>query len=179
MLDGMGPPALSEAPSAQSLADGLRFGVDRALRPTREARRMADREEALVRFRSNYPDLDEDCAALIVDNSIEDHPGGGVRWRFDTSIDLIFHTYSDRDGETLVALITCPVLLVGGDRALEFWRRIGLAGDLDDAAFEAEQDRRCALFANARRCIVPDAGHMLHYDQPQLVQRLLRDFLLA
>ncbi|MFT7287584.1 MAG: pimeloyl-ACP methyl ester carboxylesterase [Halieaceae bacterium] len=177
MLDGMGPPRLSEAPLA--LAAGLRSGVDGALRPTSEARRMADRDAALARFRSNYPALDAECAALIVDNGIADHPKGGVRWRFDPAINLIFHTFSDRDAQAMVSLIECPVLLVSGDGALDFWRRMGLAGDLDEAAFEAEQGRRCALFANARRGLVAGAGHMLHYDQPVAVRGLLRDFLLA
>ena len=178
ILDGMGPPLFDGALSAQFMAAALRAGVDGALRPERAARRMADREEALERFHRNYPALDGESAALIVDNGIEPHPEGGVRWRFDPAIDLIFHSYSDRDAETMAALITCPELLLTGSRALEFWRSIGHAGDLDAAALDVDQERRCALFASGQRAVVEGAGHMLHYDQPAAVRALLNDFLL-
>lgn len=179
MLDGMGPPSVAGALSADALAAGLRYGVKCALRPDRGVRRMADRDEALSRFISNYPALDLDSAALIVDNGIEAHPQGGVQWRFDPVIDLIFHTYSDHEAQTMAALISCPVLLLGGDGALDFWRGMGLAGDMDEAAFERDQHRRCALFSHAHRVLVEGAGHMLHYDQPAAVRGLLSEFLLA
>jgi pimeloyl-ACP methyl ester carboxylesterase len=179
ILDGMGPPLFPGAYSAPALAAGLRMGVDGALRPQRSARQMTDREEALTRFTANYPALAPECAALIVDNGIEVHPQGGVRWRFDTAIDLIFHTYSDHEAEVMAGLIRCPVLLLGGDRALDFWHGIGLARDMDEAAFEADQERRRELFADARRAVVEGAAHMLHYDQPAAVRRLLGEFLRA
>ena len=179
ILDGMGPPLFPGAYSAPALAAGLRMGVDGALRPQRSARQMTDREEALTRFTANYPALAPECAALIVDNGIEVHPQGGVRWRFDTAIDLIFHTYSDHEAEVMAGLIRCPVLLLGGDRALDFWHGIGLARGMDEAAFEADQERRRELFADARRAVVEGAAHMLHYDQPAAVRRLLGEFLRA
>jgi len=36
---------------------------------------------------------------------------------------------------------------------------------------------RRAAFRDLRSVSVPDAGHMLHHDQPQAVARLLEDFL--
>jgi pimeloyl-ACP methyl ester carboxylesterase len=42
---------------------------------------------------------------------------------------------------------------------------------------KAEFHERLNVVANARREVVPGAGHMLHHDQPEAVARLLADFL--
>ena len=64
--------------------------------------------------------------------------------------------------------VTAPVLWVEGAES-ETAKRLNL-----DAAQLAE---RRAAFRNLRLESVPDAGHMLHHDQPQAVARLLEEFL--
>lgn len=179
ILDGMGPPMFEGAQSAQTLVAGLHIGVEGALRTERTVRHMNTREEALARFTSTYPALDDECAALIVDNGIETLSDGGVRWRFDPTIDLIFHTSSDHEAEVMASLVTCPVLLITGDGALAFWRRVGVGGNLDEAAVAADQERRRTLFPNAQHALINAAGHMLHYDQPAAVRAELSNFLLS
>ena len=44
---------------------------------------------------------------------------------------------------------------------------------------EAQHAERRAAFRNLRYVTVPEAGHMLHHDQPARVARLLEEFLLA
>jgi pimeloyl-ACP methyl ester carboxylesterase len=41
----------------------------------------------------------------------------------------------------------------------------------------AQQAQRRAAFADIRHVTVPDAGHMLHHDQPEALARLIEDFL--
>ena len=77
-----------------------------------------------------------------MNNAVEPHLEGGLRWRFDASIDLIFHTYSDLEAEQMAAQITCPVLLLSGEKALDFWHVIGLDTGVDAAWYELEQARR-------------------------------------
>jgi pimeloyl-ACP methyl ester carboxylesterase len=43
----------------------------------------------------------------------------------------------------------------------------------------AQQAERRAAFRNLRYETVPEAGHMLHHDQPEAVARLMEDFLSA
>ena len=63
--------------------------------------------------------------------------------------------------------VTAPVLWVeGGDTGLT--KRMKL-----DPAQVAE---RRAAFRNVRVAIVPDAGHMLHHDQPEAVAALIEEF---
>jgi pimeloyl-ACP methyl ester carboxylesterase len=177
VLDGMGAPRPPREIGAKDIADKLRHGVQGALRKGQRSRRMADQDEALARFRRSNPHLDEDSVHLIVENGLELHPEGGLRWCFDPTIDLIFHTYADREAECMVSLVTCPVLLVTGDRALDFWHGVGLGLEVDAGWYAKEQLRRENLFKRARWVEIADAGHMLHYDQPEAVQRVLEEFL--
>jgi pimeloyl-ACP methyl ester carboxylesterase len=177
ILDGMGPPHVDRGP--RELAAMLQAGVKGALRQDQRSRRMADFNEALSRFRKSNPNLDRDSAQLIVEHGVEAHSEGGLRWRFDPNIDLIFHTYTGQDVEQLVALLQCQVLLLTGNKALDFWRGVNPQANYQRSAYEQDQRRRESLFAHARWQEIPDAGHSVHYDQPVAVQQALRTFLLG
>ena len=45
------------------------------------------------------------------------------------------------------------------------------------AFYESELERREKIFKNARQHVVEGAGHMLHYDQPESVNELVKSFL--
>ena len=64
--------------------------------------------------------------------------------------------------------VRAPVLWVDA-AASETLGRIGLNA-------EQHAERRAA-FSNLRYVTIPDAGHMLHHDQPEAVARLLEEFL--
>jgi pimeloyl-ACP methyl ester carboxylesterase len=65
--------------------------------------------------------------------------------------------------------IVCPVLWVqANDTDAHRW-----AGE------QAELDRRAHIVQQVSVARVPDAGHMLHHDQPQEVARLIEGFLHA
>lgn len=64
--------------------------------------------------------------------------------------------------------VTAPVLWVDAAES-ETLKRIGLSAE-DYAA-------RRAAFRDLRYVTVPDAGHMLHHDQPEQVARLIEEFL--
>ncbi|HJW02837.1 MAG TPA: alpha/beta hydrolase [Azospira sp.] len=66
--------------------------------------------------------------------------------------------------------VTAPTLWVRGGET-EFLRHCNM-GEADYAA-------RLATFTQGREVIVPNAGHMLHHDQPECVAALLEAFLCA
>jgi len=68
--------------------------------------------------------------------------------------------------------ITAPVLWVEAENT-EMWRWMG-----SKEQARAEVDRRRAHLANVTSRVIPDAGHMLHHDQPALLARLVEEFLL-
>ena len=72
----------------------------------------------------------------------------------------------------LYARIAAPTLMVeaGDDSLSQWWQgRFTLA----------EFHQRLAAVANLRREVIPDAGHMLHHDQPRALAALLESFLGA
>lgn len=64
--------------------------------------------------------------------------------------------------------VTAPVLWVDAAES-ETLKRLKLSA--------ADLAERRAAFRDLRHVTVPDAGHMLHHDQPQAVARLLEEFL--
>jgi len=68
--------------------------------------------------------------------------------------------------------IEAPVLWAEGaqTRILDFW---------DDRFPRSEFEARIGQVRQVRRAVVPDAGHMLHHDQPQALATLIESFLSA
>jgi pimeloyl-ACP methyl ester carboxylesterase len=68
--------------------------------------------------------------------------------------------------------ITAPVLWVEANDS-DLWRWMGGRDKV-----RAELDRRRACIPHVKSAVVNDAGHMLHHDQPELLARLIEDFLV-
>lgn len=67
--------------------------------------------------------------------------------------------------------ITAPVLWVEAADT-NMWRWMGPKEEA-----RAEVDRRLGHLARVTPTMMPDAGHMLHHDQPELLARMIEDFL--
>jgi pimeloyl-ACP methyl ester carboxylesterase len=67
--------------------------------------------------------------------------------------------------------ITAPVLWIEAEHT-DMWRWMG---PKEEARHEV--DRRLAQLADVTPRMMPDAGHMLHHDQPALLARMIEDFL--
>ena len=67
--------------------------------------------------------------------------------------------------------ITAPVLWVEADDT-NMWQWMGPKPEA-----RIEIDRRLAHLAQVSAHMMPDAGHMLHHDQPERLARMLEDFL--
>jgi pimeloyl-ACP methyl ester carboxylesterase len=69
--------------------------------------------------------------------------------------------------------ITAPVLWVEAEHT-DMWRWMG---PKEEARHEV--DRRLAQLAKVTPRMMPDAGHMLHHDQPEVLARMIEEFLAA
>lgn len=177
LIDGMGPPRGDEDVSVQAQQERWRMNVENALQLKSEGRRMQDEAEAFERLTANNPRLDHDLARLIVEHGVEPHPEGGVRWKWDPAVNMVWSTFDQRESELQYGIVECPVLIVTGEHSMEYWsgRRFDL--ERDDDLHERETQRRRKLFRNARHESIPGAGHMIHYDEPEALNRCLRAFL--
>ena len=69
--------------------------------------------------------------------------------------------------------ITAPVMWVEAEDT-NMWQWMG-----PKEQARAEVDRRLSYLANVTAHMMPDAGHMLHHDQPELLARMIEDFVTA
>lgn len=68
--------------------------------------------------------------------------------------------------------ISAPVLWVEAKES-DLWRWMG-----GREKVRAELDRRRAAIPSVKTAVINEAGHMVHHDQPELLARLIEDFLI-
>ena len=176
LLDGMGPPGDPDGNTPTDIQDRLKFHLDTVAGITGVRRSIPGIEEAGRRLKQNNPLMSDALLDLIVKEGTEPHEDGGVKWRWESAVNMVWSTFSHEESETLLSLIEAPVLVVTGDRGLDYW--VQMRPDLNDQQFyESELQRRTGLFSNARHVLIDNAGHMLHYDQPKAVYTEIVSFL--
>jgi pimeloyl-ACP methyl ester carboxylesterase len=178
LLDGMGPPRAAEVADEQALQQRWRDQVESIVGLSGDLKTMRDPADALSRLIRNNPRLAVERARQIVEAGIEAHPDGGIRWRWDPMMNMVWQTFSSIETEQQMRWFDCPVLIVTGEDALQYWIAAGHLGPQgSEALYAAELQRRQGLFADARHVVIPQAGHMLHYDQPDQLNVTLRAFV--
>ena len=162
-LEGFGMPATKPDQAAKRYArwmDELR--VAPKLRPYPDYAALADR------MQRNNSRLTRERAEFLA-RHWGNESADGVVLRSDPAHKLVNATlYRLDEAQSIWKQVTAPVLWVVGAES-EVFKRIGLSPD--------EHDARRAAFKDLRYVTVPDAGHMLHHDQPEPVARLIEEFL--
>lgn len=176
-VDGLGPPIKLAEPDAEEKQWRTREGVESLLREPSHGRPMMGVEDAAQLYLRYHPRLDPATAMRIAELGTEPHPHGGLRWKWDPRVHSLRLFSTPELVEERYGWITCPVLLVSAGEIDEFmWRRRGL----DPASLEkdpAEIERRVGLFRDATHVEIAEAGHHVHYDAPDELVRVLREFL--
>jgi len=129
--------------------------------------RFENTDEVLAHLRANNPRYDETMLRHRAEHTVKPLPGGGFTWKYDRALrDGI------RQGRIRVpadlwpqwAAIHCPTLLVRGSES----------DILTDEIAKLMLER----LPHARLAVVPNAGHTVPGDQPDVFQALLREFLM-
>lgn len=177
LLEGMGPPAeLRPNDRSARLAHGR--AMVEALAASARHRPQPDLAAATDRLLTAHPRLTTERARVLAADGTKPGPDGGVMWRHD---ERTWHWVASIDQAALEerwAAITVPVLAVSGAEAWDTWwtRTRGPGGDrtrMTDAQFAD----RLAIFADIRHVELAEAGHMVHFDQPDQVNALVGAFL--
>jgi len=123
------------------------------------------------RLQRNNARLSRERAEFLARHWGKENAQGGVILRSDPAHKLVNATlYRLDEARACWQQVTAPVLWVDAAES-ETLKRIGLSA--------AEHAERRGAFRNLRHVTVPDAGHMLHHDQPERVARLIEEFLRA
>jgi len=121
------------------------------------------------RLRAGNKRLSEEQAEFLARHWGQEVAGQGVRLRGDPAHKIVNPVlYHLEEARACWQEIRAPVLWVEGEES-ETPQRLHLNAN--------QLAERQAAFRDLRSVRVPDAGHMLHHDQPQAVARLLEGFL--
>jgi pimeloyl-ACP methyl ester carboxylesterase len=164
ILEGLGPPPSSTAVDVSP--ERTRLWVESWNKRLAQPPRGMTLDDAVARIREHDPRCPEDRARQLAEagTTVVD---GLRRWKHDP-VHLTPGPYPFRleASERFWAAIRCPVLLVDGAES-----------NFRYAPPEAE--RRLAVFKDARRATIPEAGHMMLRHQPATVAAELAAFLFA
>ncbi len=159
-IEGAGPPGLDPS-DAPALMEGWISGV-------RKARSKAERpfssvEEAAQRLRAYNPGISEAFSLHLAEHGTRPTENGkGRRWKFDplhrTRGPQPFYV---KQARAFWARISSPTLIVHGESSPMKW----------DPSEQRED------ISGARTAVIPQAGHMVHHDQPERLTTAILSFL--
>jgi pimeloyl-ACP methyl ester carboxylesterase len=139
------------------------------LRAPPRLRTYASFDALADRLQANNPRLARDRADFLARHWGEAQPDGSVRLRADPAHKIVNPVlYRYEEVQAVWREVTAPMLWIEGQQS-ESARRLGLR--------ETDLAERRAAFRRLQHEIVPDAGHMLHHDQPERVGWLIERFL--
>jgi pimeloyl-ACP methyl ester carboxylesterase len=126
--------------------------------------------EVADRLRKNNPRLSEERALFLAAHWSQPAEDGRYRIAGDPAHRIVNPVlYRWAEVEACWRRVQCPVLWVQADQTdAAKW-----------AGGQAEVDRRAKVLNGVTLARVPDAGHMLHHDQPDHVARLIESFLAS
>lgn len=121
------------------------------------------------RLQKNNPRLSRERAEFLSRFWGRETADGRVLLRGDPAHKIVYPVlYRYEEARACWQQVTAPVLWVDAAHS-ETLKRIGLS--------DAQYAERRAAFRDLRYATVPNAGHMLHHDQPERVARLIEEFI--
>jgi pimeloyl-ACP methyl ester carboxylesterase len=177
VVEGLGPPdgRAPDSPASRMQMEGERIlgslSIPEAQRP------LPDLTFAAGRLQANNPRLTADRAMELARQGTRLHDGQ-LEWNFDPRVQTVF-VGSDADAsERYWANVRCPVSIIAGDLAGEYWSRAMPAGsDWTGDFAPGELEARVACFPDAELVCMPGSGHMVHFDEPESLAEATLDFL--
>lgn len=177
LLEGMGPPSPADPGTAEAQLDRA-WAMVEVLRTRSHHRAQPDTSAAAARLRAVHPRLDPERAVLLAEEGTMPGPDGGRIWRHD---ERAWHWIASVDhaaNEQRWAAITTPVFAVSGAEAWEtWWARPGGPSVGRERLTEQQFADRIGTFADIEHIELDEAGHMVHFDQPERINELVTDFL--
>lgn len=180
VAEGIGPPAHPTWRDASADIQIERYGEQLlgAFGVTQQQRVLPSLDFAAERLCKNNPRLNPDWARQLATLATKLDAQNNLIWAFDPRVHTVFTNLSEANGEMYWRRVTCPTLVIGGALAYEYWSGgISHTEPWDGKFAPGEYEARAASFPDHQFTLLPNAGHMVHYDEPDLVGQLTLDYL--
>ena len=161
LVEGLGPPGLDFATAPLKMEKWL---ADMKTWKGKRTSEYSSVQSAAVRLRRENPRLSPELALSLAGHGTKRNGSGKWVWKFDplhrTTCPQPFYVGHATE---FLRRIQCPVLIIWGERGYRSLR--------------ADADRRLAALARRSTVEIPEAGHMVHHDDPEGLARAATEFL--
>lgn len=173
LIEGLGPPPLD----MDREVDWTKAGFGRIDRARQGTPGLESLEAAYRRLCERNPRLGEEQARRLAVLGTRLREDGRLEWKFDPMLCTlaVSGTFYLDYVRAFWRRITAPTLVVHGAASGEFWHERPGATYLEPDDLAA----RLGSFRHATLVEIPDAGHMVHFDQPDALAAAIRAFLCA
>lgn len=177
VVDGFGPPNTPAGLRIHPWIAGYRAQIEQLGAIPRRSGQLKDKAVATERYLRNQPRLTEEAAHNLSELGVRAAPEGGLAWRWDPRVHMVWSTFSKAESEAMLECIDCDVLVITGSEGLGYWLTMHPELEGQDEWYQSELQRRINLMPNAKSLVIEDAGHMVHFDQPGALSKAVADFL--
>jgi pimeloyl-ACP methyl ester carboxylesterase len=181
LIEGLGPPPWEGEGSEAIRKQMARSSVEDQHTIEPEGRQVPDLDTAVERLRAAHPSLGSDHARFLAAEGTRAHSRGGLRWKWDPYLRTMWGSFSRDMMEERWSWVECPVHVVMGGQSASWWSRGPRAKPVKPVSGSylpaPELARRLELFSNASCSEIAEAGHMVHFDQPEALNAAIESFL--
>ena len=178
--EGIGPPPHPLAASDPDEYERMlsRRSVERA-RSALQRRPLESVDVAAQRLLRSHPLLNPARAEFLAERNTVRDGDGLLWWRFDPNSRDWLNGHSQESAAARWRGIICPVLVVNGADSFDrYWQPRSPGPDEYDGPLTGPSlEQRLANFADVRYEEIPGAGHMVHYDTPDELNRVVVPFV--
>ena len=177
VVEGLGPPARPyEGDPAAEVRAYREMLLTRLGERSAQARPIKDLADVAARLLRNNPRLSPALADTIAPHMVRPL-GQHLTWSFDARANSVFIGTSTHDNVRFWQQVQAPTCIISGTLSHEYWGR-ELASDGFTGHFApGEMESRAQQFCHHTHHWFEQSGHMVHYDEPQRLADVSRQFL--
>jgi pimeloyl-ACP methyl ester carboxylesterase len=179
LVEGLGPPKRGDESDIDQQMQSLRFMLlNRLKRKPGASRPLKSVAEAASKLRRNNPRIQPQEAERIATHLVK-KIGEEFQWVFDSRANSVFVGVSLQANANFWRQIKAPVCVISGRLSYEYWGKEMASVDFDGHFAENELEQRAEAFAVHEHHWLELSGHMAHYDEPEELGRICREFTLG
>ena len=177
LVEGLGPPKRSNEGDIEQQMQSLRFMLlNRLKKKDRPSRPLKNREEAAAKLRHNNPRMQASEAERIASHLVKE-VGKELHWMFDSRANSVFVGVNLQTNTNFWRQIKAPVCVISGRLSYEYWHKEMGSEDFDGHFADNELEDRARAFATHEHHWLEHSGHMAHYDEPEKLTQICKDFV--
>ena len=182
IIEGLGPPPHPQKNNPNNYLGSFRASIERiaASKNAGSRKTMPSLESAVAKLCSQHPKLNSRMAELIAEKTVKIHHDGSCIWGFDPAIFSLWSTFEKNGSKDFWPFIAAPTLIVWADHPGAYWRTLSsnYPAGWGDWSREEIQQEVLEVIPDADEIMIKDSGHMMNYDQPELLTQELRKFFV-